>query len=165
MGRSSIGPRVHTQSLTSFESQIKSNKQTIQVDVRAVAFSWPLVIPLPKNASSNGPSFWQSLTAFTGHITHLSLYKNDFSNALISAVRNKDNISWGIKANEAQGNIILPEDPNQPIAANFDYLTLQAVENAKKPTSTINVDHSHSDFSAKIAATWPEFLLKVRISE
>ena len=77
-------------------------------------------------------------------------------------MRNKDNILWGIKANEAQGNIVLPEDPKKSIAANFDYLTLQAVENAKKPTSTTDVEHSHSDFSAKIAATWPEFFLNVQ---
>jgi uncharacterized protein (TIGR02099 family) len=143
-------------------SQIKSNKQTIQVDARAVAFSWPLVIPLPKNTPSNGPLFWQSLTTFTGHITHLSLYKNDFSNVLISAVRNKDNISWRIKANEAQGNIVLPEDPKKSIVANFDYLTLQAVENAKKSASTTEVERSDSGFSAKIAATWPEFFLHIQ---
>ncbi len=143
-------------------SQIKVNKQTVQIDARAAAFSWPLVIPLPKNTSSNGPSFWQSLTTFTAHITRLSLYKNDFSSVLISGVRNKDNISWGIKAKEAQGNVVLPVDPKQPVVANFDYLTLQAAESTKKATSSADVDRSHSDISAKVASTWPVFFLNIK---
>ena len=131
--------------------------RTLQVDARAVAFSWPLVIESPKTAPSNSPSLWQSLTALTVHLSSLSLYKNDFSSVIISGTRNPTSFLWKIKANEADGQVVLPFDPKQPINANFKYITLPAA----KKVATPPVEVSTSDLSAKTAATWPPFYIEI----
>ena len=131
--------------------------RTLQVDARTVAFSWPLVIDTPKTTSSNSSSLWQSLTSLTVHLSHLSLYKNDFSSVLISGTRNPASFLWKIHANEADGQVVLPFDSKQPINANFKYVTLP---DAKK-TASPPVEASTSDLSAKTAATWPPFYIEI----
>lgn len=132
--------------------------RTFQVDARGVAFSWPLVIDTPKSASSSSSSFWQSLTAFTVRLNHLSLYKNDFSSVIISAKRNPTGFLWKIKANEAAGQVELPFDSKQPINANFKYIMLPA----SKKNASISSEALTSDLSAKTAATWPPFYIEIQ---
>ncbi|MES2205144.1 MAG: DUF3971 domain-containing protein [Pseudomonadota bacterium] len=131
--------------------------RTLQVDAHAVAFSWPLTIATPKTSTSDSPSLWQSLTALTVHVSHLALYKNDFSSVLISGVRNADNFLWKIQSNEAEGKVVLPFDAKQPINANFSYVTLKDEKKVTPPP----VEVSTSDLSAKTAATWPPFYLEI----
>lgn len=133
--------------------------RTLQVDAHAVAFSWPLAIsmPMPKTTDSTSPSLWQSLTALTVHVSHLSLYKHDLSSVLLSGVRNPNDFSWKIQANEARGSVVMPFDSKQAINANFNYVTLSTT---KKITPT-PVDAATPDVSAKIAATWPPFYIEI----
>lgn len=135
-------------------SQSKTNQRVIQVDATAIAFSWPLVGALPQVSSKDSTSLWQSITSFTLHVSHLSLYKNNFSSAIISVARQTNGFLWSISANEAQGSVTVPNDlQHQPIKANFDYLTLISQKNNTKTDMTI---------SAKNAATWPEFFLNIQ---
>lgn len=131
--------------------------RTVQIDANAVAFSWPLAIATPKTMTANASSFWSSLTLLTVHLSHLSLYKNDFSSVLISGERNPSSFLWKIQANEADGQVDLPFDAKQPINANFKYITLPASKNIM-PSSA---EASTSDLSAKVAATWPPFYLEI----
>lgn len=127
--------------------------RTFQVDASATTFSWPIAI----KSSSTPSSFWSSLTAFTLHFSHLSLYHNDFSSVLLSMTRNTDNFLWKIRANEVQGNMTVPFQAKQPINAYFDYITLKSLTSGKDTESTDN-----SDLSAKEAATWPPFYVEIQ---
>lgn len=129
--------------------------RTLQIDARAVAFSWPLSVDCPKNSAGSNSSLWPSVTALNVHLSHLSLYKNDFSSVLISGARRPSSFLWKIKANEADGQVDLPVDSKQPINANFTYITLPA----KKKTT---VETASTDLSAKTAATWPPFYIEIQ---
>ena len=132
--------------------------RTLQIDARAVAFSWPITLPISKTADTSSPSFWQSVTALTAHVSHLSLYKNDFSSVVLSGTRNPSSFLWNIQANEAQGNVVLPFDSKKPINANFNYVTLKSLASTKKTTAAAPT----ADLSAKIAATWPPFYIEIQ---
>lgn len=141
-------------------SQSKAAQRTIQVEASAVAFSWPITIPLPKTSGEENSSLWQSITSLTFHVSHLSLYHNDFSSVLLVGARQPGNFLWKIQANEAQGNVVLPVDAKQPVTANFDYLTLHPTASVPKKAPTTSDSGSH--VSAASAASWPKLIVDIK---
>lgn len=140
-------------------SQMKANKSTIQVDAQIANFVWPVTIPLPKTSVSSTSLLWQSITALKININHLVLYKNDFSKFLLTGTRQTTGFTWNIDANEAQGNVVVPNDLTQSIKADFNYLTLR---NSAPVASKTTASSANSDMAAKTAATWPAFFIDIQ---